>query len=138
MMTLGQRIQNFRRKKGLTQKQLAETLNLATGTIQQYELDKRQPRIKQLQEIAAALNVSTANLLGVEPDEKLDKFIRCFPNAPASIKDGQAVIQIIGYDPKTRVSRAMSKLNKNGQEVAAERIEELTKIPEYQKDISED
>lgn len=138
MMTLGQRIQNFRREKGLTQKQLAEILGLATGTIQQYELDKRQPRINQLQAIAAALNVSTADLLGIEPDEKFDKLIKHFPNAPASIEDGKAVIKIVGYDPKTRVFKALSKLNKTGQEVAAERIEELTKIPEYQRESSKD
>lgn len=57
-MTTGQVIQIIRKEKGLTQKQLAEKCGMATGTIQQYELNKREPRQKQLQKIANALNVS--------------------------------------------------------------------------------
>ena len=49
-MTLGKRIQLARKAKGFTQKQLAEAINAATGTIQQYELDKRQPRMEKYQQ----------------------------------------------------------------------------------------
>ena len=62
-MTLGKRIQLARKAKGFTQKQLAEAINAATGTIQQYELDKRQPRMEQFQKIANALEISTAELM---------------------------------------------------------------------------
>lgn len=56
-MTIGQKIQNFRKEKGYTQKQLAEKCGVATGTIQQYELNKREPRQEQLRKIADALEV---------------------------------------------------------------------------------
>lgn len=56
-MTIGQTIQNFRKEKGYTQKQLAEKCGMATGTIQQYELNKREPRQEQLRKIADALEV---------------------------------------------------------------------------------
>lgn len=62
-MTVGQRIQSARKKANLTQKELAERLGLATGTIQQYELGKRQPRIEQLQAIANALNIDVYDLI---------------------------------------------------------------------------
>lgn len=65
-MTIGQRIQDARKKANFTQKKLAEACGLATGTIQQYELDKRQPRLVQLKSIASALNISVAELLGDE------------------------------------------------------------------------
>lgn len=57
-MTTGKIIQAIRKEKGYTQKQLAEKCGLATGTIQQYELNKREPRQEQLRKIANALDVS--------------------------------------------------------------------------------
>lgn len=78
-MTLGQRIQSARKAKNLTQKQLAELIGVVTGTIQQYELNKRQPRIEQLQKIADALDTSIQQLLGLGessyPPEHSDKLI---------------------------------------------------------------
>lgn len=65
-MTLGQIMQNIRKEKGYTQKQLAEKCGLATGTIQQYELNKREPRREQLQKIATALNVPLYELMGFD------------------------------------------------------------------------
>ena len=50
-MTIGNKIQKVRKEKGYTQKQLAAMCNMATGTIQQYELGKRQPRMEQLQKL---------------------------------------------------------------------------------------
>lgn len=63
-MTIGERIKVYRKLAGLTQKELGELAGVATGTIQQYELGKRQPRIEQLEKIATALNVPVADLLG--------------------------------------------------------------------------
>ena len=62
-MTIGQRIKEARKSTGLTQRELAERAGTATGTIQQYELGKRQPRIEQLQRIADALNISAYDLI---------------------------------------------------------------------------
>ncbi len=55
-MTIGERIKAARKAANMTQKKLAELAGTATGTIQQYELGKRQPRIEQLQKIATALD----------------------------------------------------------------------------------
>lgn len=63
-MTVGKRIQNARINAGLTQKALAEECGLATGTIQQYELDRRLPKNKEIiEKIAEVLNVSAIYLL---------------------------------------------------------------------------
>lgn len=56
-------IKRYRKLLGLTQRELAEKCGLATGTIQQYELGKRKPKIEQLQKIANALNVPVKYLL---------------------------------------------------------------------------
>ena len=69
-MTIGRHIQAARKKAKFTQKELAEACGLATGTIQQYELGKRQPRLGQLQAIAAALGISVSELVGEDYWEK--------------------------------------------------------------------
>lgn len=57
-MTVGDRIKTARIAAGLTQKELAEKCGLATGTIQQYELNKRIPKNKDIVErLANTLNV---------------------------------------------------------------------------------
>ena len=55
-MTIGKRIQEARKKAGYTQKKLAEECGLAPGTIQQYELDKRNPSFERLFLIAEKLH----------------------------------------------------------------------------------
>ena len=57
-MTTGERIKEARKHRKMTQKQLAEAAGVATGTIQQYELGKREPRYEILIRICRALNIS--------------------------------------------------------------------------------
>lgn len=64
-VTMGERIKAARKRVGLTQEQLAKKCEIATITIGQYERNKRQPRIEQLQAIADALNISFDNLLNI-------------------------------------------------------------------------
>ena len=72
-MTIGQRIKEARKNTGLTQRELAERSRTATGTIQQYELGKRQPRIEQLQRIASALDVDVNWLMNGQTLEEQDQ-----------------------------------------------------------------
>lgn len=58
----------YRKKANLTQKQLAEKCGLAPGTIQQYELGKREPKYETLLVIANALDTSIGSLLNLEID----------------------------------------------------------------------
>jgi len=66
-MTIGERIKQARKAKGFTQKQLGELSKTSEGTVRQYEIGKRQPRLEQLQAIAAALDVPLEALVGI-PD----------------------------------------------------------------------
>ncbi|MDE7477132.1 MAG: helix-turn-helix domain-containing protein [Lachnospiraceae bacterium] len=63
-MTIGQNIARYRKMAGLTQKELADKCNCATGTIQQYELEKRTPKIDKLSEIAKVHNIPIDYLFG--------------------------------------------------------------------------
>lgn len=84
-MTLGQRIRNIMEDCDITQKQMAEDLNLATSTLNGYLCDTRQPDYDVLLSIAKYLSVSTDYLLGNSKqlyDNKLNnqelELLRCY------------------------------------------------------------
>ena len=63
-MDVGTRIKELRKERGLTQIEVAQKAGIAVNSLRLYEANKRQPRLKQLQSIAAALDVSIARLIG--------------------------------------------------------------------------
>ena len=124
-ISIGRFIAVERKRKGCTQKQLAEKTGLATVTIQQYERNLREPRLKNIIKIANALNVSPESLFGstrigftTEFDREKLKYYN-----PGIFSEGN-----IRY-----MSELLDQLNFAGQEKALEQIELLTKIPEYKK-----
>lgn len=62
-MTTGQRIRLARKNAGLTQKALGEKLEVSYQNIAQWENDLRNPKLKTLHCIAAALNIDVDELL---------------------------------------------------------------------------
>ncbi len=64
MRTLGSRIKGLREQHRLSQKELAELLNVNSSTLSQYESDKRIPSDDIKIRIANYFNVSTDYLLG--------------------------------------------------------------------------
>ena len=63
-MTTGDRIKAARKAAGLTQKELAEKLQVAYQTIQQYESSRRNPKLQTIRKIAAAIGVPDRELMG--------------------------------------------------------------------------
>lgn len=63
------RLREIRKKKDLTQQELAEKINKDRCTISNYEIGDSRPTIYVLSDLATALDVSTDYLLGrVEVD----------------------------------------------------------------------
>lgn len=62
MATVGERIKELRKEKGLTQKQLGELSGLSTTQIGHYEQGFRKPKIDTMNKIARALGVSITAL----------------------------------------------------------------------------
>ena len=185
-MTIGERIKKTRKDAHLTQKQLANKLNVSYVNIAQWENGRRNPKIETLQNLAKALNVSIGYLQGYEEIdahqivtflknrdyEAVANFIDVPENTIFRLSDedyrelqnitkdtlnnadleineidsllneNKAQINIISSLICLRVNETVAhnliefflKLNANGQEIAVERVEELTKIPDYQKD----
>lgn len=117
-MTTGELIKAARKKAGLTQAQLAEKLGISYVGVSQWENDLRNPKLDTLQRIAAALGVPVQDLISDWEAVDKEEFKRVF---------------IYGEGIKDRIDAALDRLNDEGQEKAAERVEELTEIPKYQK-----
>lgn len=73
-MGFSKRLKELREKKGLSQEQLAEILNIPRTSITHYEnSDDRLPRMKRLQEIADFFNVDIQFLLdGTNKYDEID------------------------------------------------------------------
>lgn len=61
-MNIGESIRYWRTKKGLTQKQLAETAKISEISIRKYESNDRTPKIGTLKQIAQALGIAIGDL----------------------------------------------------------------------------
>ena len=57
-LEIGKKIKILRKTRGLTQQQLADKLNVKRATISNYEIGRRSPHIKELEDIAEVLGVN--------------------------------------------------------------------------------
>ena len=62
-MTFGQNLQRLRNKAKLSQAGLAERSGISVNTIQNWEIDRHQPRIDALPKLAKALGVELETLI---------------------------------------------------------------------------
>lgn len=109
-MHIGKQIKYYRQLQGYTQKRLAEECGLAIGTIQQYELEKREPKLEMLIKIVNVLDISMDTLLGYNYQS-----------------DNHALLS----DDEITLLRYYHILNADGQSKAIERVEELTEVKKY-------
>lgn len=124
-MNIGSRLREIRKDKNLSQIYVAQRANIAVNSIRLYESGKRQPRMDQLQKIASALDVPVWELIGeTSPVLVAQKVVQ------QKISDATAPIRKIR---KSALDAAYNALNEQGQIKALERVEELGKIPDYQK-----
>ena len=66
VVQIGNRIKEYRKSKGFTQKELALRANIPYSTYSNYENNNREPNREQLQKIATALNVPLYELMGFD------------------------------------------------------------------------
>lgn len=126
-MDVGKKIKYYRKQQGYTQKKLAEKCGLAVGTIQQYELGKREPRMVMLQKIALVLGVGIDNLLDYQtnaitpyPEGATWKMVEELPWDETRIMSNERDLII-----------SFRSLNSIGQAKAIERVSELKEVKRY-------
>ena len=59
-------VERFRKEQGLTQKELAEKLNVTQGAISMFEKGDRMPSMKTLVKLSKVFGVSLDDLIGKE------------------------------------------------------------------------
>jgi len=65
---LGKRLKELREERGLTQKELANLLNINAVTYLHYEKDQREPPLSLLADMAIFFGVSVDYILGISDD----------------------------------------------------------------------
>lgn len=137
-MTTGQRIQQARKKAGLSQKQLGEKLGLSASMIGQWENDLRNPKYETLQKIAKALDVDPETFY-TDREKEISEWSN-IDGWQSGVGAGEkGLTEDLGYQGYTfsKLERdliwAFSDLNESGQQEAVKRVEELTEIPRYRR-----
>ena len=65
MLTIGEKIKYFRKRRGITQAQLANLSGIHPVSIRKYETNKMQPQTAQIERISSALGVNAAAIDGI-------------------------------------------------------------------------
>ena len=154
-MTTGELIRQARMSAGLTQKELGNRARIAEPTIGRYELGKLNPKPATLKKIAAALGIEWYELISNSPDEQSEIAKEQMRQAIGRVADiitkpckyeisdeliedslKKVTISIPTSYNSARLVKMIKdygKLNDDGQQVAVERVHELTEIPRYKR-----
>ena len=134
-MNLGDKIKQVRKKRGLTQKQLGNLCGMADSAIRRYESGRGNPTQKTLERIGMALDY---DFLALDPPrestpESRHKIEDLMGKEPGFL-DGQLPTEKSETGKRIqRVKAAFYVMSQDGQEEATRRVEELARLPEYQK-----
>lgn len=120
------KIKEIRKSKNITQEQLSKAIGVSRSVISKYENGTIPITLETMSEIAKALDVPTFELLWPYMGSPLPGLV------DSSDLDTVTPIHVT-LDLRKPLETAFSKLNAKGREVAVERVEELAKIPEYQR-----
>ena len=126
-MTVSENIRYFRKERGYTQKQLSELAGIATITLQQYELEKREPKLENLQKIAEALGIPIAALLDIDETDQALNTLSDFKNVDVKQTKYPDMFNLKELEP-------YFSLNRKGKDKALSYIDDLAKLPEYTSD----
>ena len=134
-MGIGLRIKSCLRAKGLTIKQLSEQTGISLNTL--YSITKRDSdRIDPvlLKKIAEAIGVSETYILNGTPRLGEIVFDKSVKTIEIALDNSESLDMVLSLNAmKFDLLRLFNDLNDKGQQVAVERVEELTKIPDYQR-----
>ena len=69
IIQIGSRIKEFRKAKGITQKEMAKRLNIPYSTYSNYENNNREPNMAQIKAIAKELEIDIFELIDMSQYE---------------------------------------------------------------------
>lgn len=157
-MTTGELIRKYRKEKKITLKELGTALNVTGSAMSRYELNQRIISREQLRIVSKVLEIPFDELLNQELNSAANKLIETFDTGEdfekrrkeiteglknketktiaVSHRPGNVVSSITVAQtetPEIRIKKALEQLNYEGQQKAAERVEELVEVPKYRQ-----
>lgn len=117
-MTVGERIREYRKKSGLTQKELGEKLGVSNVHIGQYERGLRNPRLPQLKKIADALNIPFELLVSDKVEALVDTSRQIDPSIIDAFTQGEFEEKLshIGYSLKANGDDSFYCFTRSGEQ----------------------
>ena len=126
MPTLGSRIKELRKEKGLTQEGLAEMMGISKGTVSVWEREQKRPSFAKLDALCDLFGVKLTYLLGESTPKT--------PPSPTDKQLGQwRAEENEEYEEEKKVrryARMMAKLSKPTQRIVFATIHEAYKVDE--------
>src|SRR5205809_425656 len=86
--TLGQRLQRLRARAGLTQGQVASAADVPLSSLQNWEIERREPGFRAVCRLARVLGVSVEDLANTVPKQVAPKILR--PAGPTRMPPAEA------------------------------------------------
>lgn len=142
-MTIGERIREIRKSRGLTQKELGERLGLSYQSIAQWENNLRKPKSETILKIATALGVRYEDIVGIETfdtgEELLARLKEIRENPDWETNPNWKTLTFVNTtDPRAFINFALDQMTEEGQTKVAERAAEVLEVPRYRKDVPKD
>lgn len=137
-MEIWENIRKLRKAKKMTQQDLADKIGKGKSTVQKYELGITCPPLDVIRKICVALDCDFHDIVQSEPPrqstpESRHK-IEDFMGKEPGFLDGQLPTEKSETGKRIqRVKAAFDVMSQDGQEEATRRVEELARLPEYQK-----
>ena len=122
-MTIGDRIKESRKNKGLKQSELADRIGVSVISIGRYESGERTPTVDIIAKIAEVFGLNISDFLSDVDMLSVDSSL--------AQKTEKAMQIMVDELPRTKILSAFDKLNLIGKETAVQRVEELTEIERY-------
>lgn len=137
-MEMGERIRSIRKRKGLTQKEVAQRCGMADSAIRKYESGSVTPKFETMDKIAHALEVPVTALMGYDFQGIGPNGEDVYVPPTQTIETNTGIISTKkGNNGKNalveHLLESFNSLNQKGQRIALERVDELTEIPKYKK-----
>ncbi|MGM0922210.1 MAG: helix-turn-helix domain-containing protein [Bacillota bacterium] len=113
-MSFGHKLKLLRKKKGLTQKQLAEKLFLSQSSITRFERDEMLPTSETLNKIANYFDVSIDHLLDRPKHTKSSNLEKAINEAIEELKEEDTLLFMKNGDIDEETVELIKKALKNG------------------------
>lgn len=97
MIRFGEKLQKLRKKKGITQEQLAQELHVTRQAVSKWESDSTQPDLENIVRICTFFEISADELLDInflKPNEEKTEIINKFSNQSNARLDKYGLISI--------------------------------------------